>query len=134
MQDSNTRTTLQLIHYQLENPMMKAVFSHVPLTGSHPYADNANPIDFIMDGLGAFSDGVIGHNWADSFTGSYDQHYTVIYRGPHTATAYFTVESQTNLNVPILGAIPIHSVSLPWDAGPFSEIDQVFQWQETVHY
>ena len=145
MHDSNTATTLAIIKYQLENPMMKAVFSHVPLTGSHPYVDNANPVDFIMDGLGAFSDGMIGHNWADSFTGSYDQQYTVISRGPHTATAYFTVENQTNLNsllhpkqtwplVPILGAIPIHSISLPWDAGPFSEIDQVFQWQETVHY
>jgi len=56
------------------------------------------------------------------------------------------VTNQTNLNsllhpeitwkfVPIINAyFKINSVSLPWDAGPFSEIDQTYQWQETIHY
>lgn len=146
MRDSNTAATVASIQQQLRNPTWLGVFTHGhPLTGSHPYVDHPNPMNLVMDGLGALTGGRIGHNWADSFTGSYDQQYTVIAKGPNTATAYFTIANQTNLNsllhpqqtwpfVPILGAIPIHSISLAWDAGPFSEIDQVFQFQETIHY
>ena len=145
--DSNTSQTIAMIKQQLRNPMWLGVFTHGhPLTGSHNYVDNPNPVDFVMDGLGALTGGRIGHNWADSFTGSYDQQYTVIARGPHTATVYFTVENQTNLNsllhpkqtwpfVPIISAyFHVTSVSLPWDAGPFSEVDQVFQWQKKINY
>jgi RHS repeat-associated protein len=146
MHDSNTATTISIIQQQLRNPMELAVFAHHPLTGSHNYVDKPNPVNFLMDGLGALTGGHLGHNFADSFTGSYTQQYTVVNRGPNTATAYFTVENQTNLNslvhpqqtwpfVPIIsGYFSIKSVSLPWDAGPFSEIDQTFQWQETIHY
>jgi RHS repeat-associated protein len=147
MHDSNTATTISIIQQQLRNPMELAVFAHGhPLTGGHNYVDKPSPVNFIMDGLGALTGGRLGHNFADSFTGSYTQQYTVIAKSPNTATAYFTVQNQTNLNsllhpqqtwpfVPIISAyFSIKSVSLPWDAGPFSEIDQTVQWQETIHY
>ncbi len=143
MRDGNVQETKSIITRDLR--------AGGPYRDTHNYKDNPNVTDFIMDGLGFISGGTFGHNYADSYTGSYDLRWVAIQRNSHTATAYFTATNVTDLNslvhpektfpaIPIIGgylslahAIP-RSIDLPWDAGPFSNTQQVFQWQETIRF
>ncbi|HUY49480.1 MAG TPA: hypothetical protein VMV92_27775 [Streptosporangiaceae bacterium] len=76
MRDKNTQETLGVIRRDLA--------ARGPYYGLHPYKDHPNPQDLAMDVLGALSQGTYGHNWADSFTGSYKQQWEKIPHGNGT--------------------------------------------------
>jgi len=71
----------------------------------------------VLDGLGAATHGLIGHDYADSFTGSYSEGWKAVYTSSHTAEVYFAAGNVTNLNsaahpevitrVPVLKANPV---------------------------
>jgi hypothetical protein len=120
--------------------MNEPIFAKYPMSGTHPYKDNPNLGDVIGDFAGAITGGHIGHNSADSFTGSYDLTYTAVARGRNIATVYFTATNVTDLNslahpeVTINPAIRSIDGLIPWDAGPLSRMQQTFQWQLTISY
>jgi hypothetical protein len=143
----------------LRNPTYLPLSPKYSISGSSNYVDTTGHVGtdishLVNDGKGALSGGRAGNNFADSFLGSYSESWTAVYRGPHTATVYFTATNETNLNslahpaetfkygpymTPILGPVGFimpffKSVSMPWDAGPVSQTTQTFQWAATVPY
>jgi hypothetical protein len=103
MNDPNNAQLMAKLPNLLQNSHNLPRFPEHPTTGIASYVDTTSSIPgdawhLVLDGLGAASGGSVGHNFADSFTGSYAESWAAVYRGPHTATVYVTVNNVTDLN------------------------------------
>jgi RHS repeat-associated protein len=153
MGDPNNAQLMAALPHILRNPADLPLSPKNSISGDSNYIDTTGHIETDVehlgeDVLGVLSGGHFQHKYADNFLGSYEESWTAVYRGPHTATVYFTATNQTNLNSffhpeetskylglpPPPGTnfpAPIQSMSLPYDAGPVSQTTQTFQWQAT---
>jgi hypothetical protein len=121
-----------------------------PYAGIADYVDPTTPGSFGKDMEGYFTDGTdsSGSNYADAFLGSYKERWWAIPNGNGTATAYFRVRNETDLNAfahpeyftgggirSIDGAQPeIDTAVAPADPWAFSPQYETFEWQVPIGY
>lgn len=76
-----------------------------------------------------------GKSPVDGFFGSYNLSWAAVPTSAHTARVFFTVTNVTDNNSGLyhINSLVGHSIDF-WSVGPFSAVDQVYQWQDTIGY
>jgi hypothetical protein len=103
------------------------------VSGKSVNYDDSAKVNLLWDGLGALTNGAIGHSPIDAFLGSYTEKYRIAGYDPKTGVETVDFEVTNGSTWQSFLHFMVNDPSYNVDSGAGASINETFDWTEQIH-